>query len=155
MIVNRLWHHLFGRGLVATTDNFGRLGDPPTHPELLDDLATRFVTDGWSIKDGLVRLIVTAVEDLPDERFRASKLARSTPPCDPDEPAALLTHFPVRRLEARSHPRRGILAVSGRLGTKPCTARAFPAGAGGGASTSACNGTSWTRSSTSSTRRSP
>jgi len=45
--VNRIWHHLFGRGLVASVDNFGAIGDLPSHPELLDDLADRFIRDGW------------------------------------------------------------------------------------------------------------
>ena len=59
VMVNRVWHHVFGRGLVATTDNFGRNGEPPTHPELLDYLAARFVADGWSVKK-LIRLLVTS-----------------------------------------------------------------------------------------------
>ena len=50
VMVNRVWHHLFGRGIVASVDNFGVLGEAPTHPELLDYLADRFVKDGWSIK---------------------------------------------------------------------------------------------------------
>ena len=57
VIVNRVWHHLFGEGLVSTVDNFGVTGDVPSHPELLDHLAGRFVRDGWSIKK-LVRTIV-------------------------------------------------------------------------------------------------
>ena len=55
VIVNRLWHHLFGKGIVATPDNFGKLGSLPTHPELLDWLAIRFVEDGWSLKK-MIRL---------------------------------------------------------------------------------------------------
>src|SRR6185312_16292091 len=57
VMVNRIWYWLFGRGIVATVDNFGRLGEKPTHPELLDYLATRFVENGWSIKK-LIREIV-------------------------------------------------------------------------------------------------
>ncbi len=57
--VNHVWQHLFGRGLVATVDNFGLLGEPPSHPELLDYLATEFVQLGWSRKK-LIRLIVTS-----------------------------------------------------------------------------------------------
>src|SRR5262249_53173050 len=56
LIVNRVWHHLFGRGIVESVDNFGLLGKPPSHPELLDYLATSFADDGWSIKR-LVRRI--------------------------------------------------------------------------------------------------
>jgi cytochrome c553 len=55
--VNRIWQRLIGRGLVRSPDNFGRLGEPPTHPELLDHLAHRFVKSGWSVKQ-LVRAIV-------------------------------------------------------------------------------------------------
>src|SRR5699024_4714891 len=50
VIVNRIWRHHFGRGLVATTSEFGTLGEVPTHPELLDDLAGRFIENGWSFK---------------------------------------------------------------------------------------------------------
>ena len=55
VMVNRVWHYVFGRGLVATTDNFGRYGEQPTNQELLDFLAARFVEDGWSVKK-LIRL---------------------------------------------------------------------------------------------------
>src|SRR5439155_26117342 len=54
---NRAWHWLLGSGLVRTVDNFGTTGETPSHPELLDHLATRFVEDGWSVKK-LVRSIV-------------------------------------------------------------------------------------------------
>src|SRR5262249_53395315 len=57
VLVNRVWHHLFGRGIVASVDNFGILGEAPTHPELLDFLADRFVQEGWSIKK-LIRFLV-------------------------------------------------------------------------------------------------
>jgi hypothetical protein len=60
VIVNRIWAALFGRGLVATPSNFGALGDPPTHPELLDDLAARFVASGWSLKRLLRELVLSA-----------------------------------------------------------------------------------------------
>ena len=59
-IVNRVWHHVFGRGLVATVDNFGALGDRPPHPELLDQLAWQFVhEDDWSLKRLIKRLVLT------------------------------------------------------------------------------------------------
>src|SRR5207253_8159944 len=59
VIVNRIWQQHFGRGLVATASDFGNLGEKPSHPELLDWLADRFVKDGWSLKK-LHRLIVTS-----------------------------------------------------------------------------------------------
>jgi hypothetical protein len=79
VMANRIWHHLFGRGIVASTDNFGVLGQRPTHPELLDHLADQFVESGWSIKK-LIR-IVDADSDLPDgqrskpsvRRFRSAE----------------------------------------------------------------------------------
>ncbi|MDP3071073.1 MAG: PSD1 and planctomycete cytochrome C domain-containing protein [Opitutaceae bacterium] len=106
VIVNRVWHHLFGRGLVATPDNFGRMGETPSHPELLDWLATWFVEHRWSIK-ALVRLLVTS---------DAWQHASSPPPGalerDPDN--RLLSHASVRRLEAEAI-RDALLAVSGAL----------------------------------------
>jgi hypothetical protein len=56
-MVNRVWHYLFGAGIVRTVDNFGSTGEKPSHPELLDHLAVRFVADGWSVKK-LVRELV-------------------------------------------------------------------------------------------------
>jgi len=106
VMVNRIWHHMFGAGLVRTPDDFGRLGDRPSHPELLDFLAARFVDDGWSIKS-LIRQIVTS------RTFRQAGVSSSSGrETDPDN--RLLHHFPVRRLEAEAI-RDTILAVSGRL----------------------------------------
>lgn len=109
VLVNRLWHHLFGRGLVATVDNFGRLGEKPTHPELLDYLASRFMKHGWSIKDTL-RFLVTS-----------QAYQQSTVPSDAarrlDPGNELLSHARVRRLEAEAI-RDGILASSGQLDLK-------------------------------------
>ncbi|OYW70014.1 MAG: hypothetical protein B7Z21_00300, partial [Verrucomicrobiales bacterium 32-60-5] len=59
VLVNRVWLHLFGRGLVGTPDDFGRMGMQPTHPELLDDLAARFVKEGWSVKALIRELVLT------------------------------------------------------------------------------------------------
>jgi hypothetical protein len=59
VIVNRVWHHLFGAGLVRSVDNFGITGDTPSHPELLDYLANDFVADGWSLKRLVRRLVLT------------------------------------------------------------------------------------------------
>ena len=106
VMVNRVWHHLFGRGIVATPDNFGQLGAEPTHPELLDHLAARFVEEGWSIKR-LVRYLVTS------ESWQLD----STPPTGAaeDDPEGIwLTHAPVRRLTAESL-RDSLFAVAGAL----------------------------------------
>ncbi len=106
VIVNRVWHHLFGRGIVASVDNFGVLGERPSHPELLDHLADRFVRDGWSIKR-LIRTIVLT------RAYRMS--SRPDPLTDAADPENRLLHrMSVRRLEAEPI-RDAILAVSGRL----------------------------------------
>lgn len=106
VMVNRIWHHVFGRGIVGTTDNFGRYGDSPTHPELLDYLANRFTEEGWSTKK-LIRLMVTS------RTFQQTSLASpSAAAADPEN--LLWSHYPVRRLDAES-VRDTILAVSGRL----------------------------------------
>ncbi len=106
VLVNRLWHHIFGRGLVATVDNFGRLGDKPSHPELLDFLAVHFVEHGWSAKE-LIRFLVTT---------RAYQMSGEAPgrALEIDPADELLSHARVRRLEAESI-RDSLLAVSGRL----------------------------------------
>ena len=108
VIVNRVWRWHFERGIVASTENFGVLGDAPSHPELLDYLAARFVESGWRIKD-LHRLILASqtyqsASDHPDK----ATIAR----VDPEN--RLLAHFPILRLEAEQI-RDSLLAVSGRL----------------------------------------
>jgi mono/diheme cytochrome c family protein len=103
VLVNRVWHWLFGTGLVRTTDNFGTTGEAPSHPELLDYLARRFQQEGWSVKQ-LVREIVLS---------RTWQLAVGPPPAtDPDN--RLLSRHPRRRLDAEQI-RDAILFVSGRL----------------------------------------
>jgi len=106
VIVNRLWHHLFGRGIVPTPDNFGRLGQEPTHPELLDFLATRFQEHDWSIKE-TIRFIVTS-----KSWQLGSSPANEAQQVDPDN--RLLSHALIRRLEAEAI-RDSLLAVSGSL----------------------------------------
>ena len=109
VMVNRLWHHLFGRGLVGTVDNFGRLGEKPTHPELLDYLSTRFIEHGWSMKE-TIRFLVTS------KTFQQSALASADARrIDPGN--ELLSHARVRRLEAEAI-RDAVLAVSGQLDLK-------------------------------------
>ncbi len=67
MIVNRLWQHHFGRGIVATPSDFGVRGEPPTHPELLDWLASELIAGGWRLKP-LHRLMVTSADLSPVEQ---------------------------------------------------------------------------------------
>ena len=74
-MANRVWQHLFGRGLVRTVDDFGVNGEPPTHPELLDHLATQFRDDGWSVKR-LIRAIVLS------RTYRQSQRRPSSRPGD-------------------------------------------------------------------------
>jgi hypothetical protein len=105
-MVNRIWHHLFGRGIVASVDNFGALGEPPTHPELLDHLATRFVEDGWSVKR-LIRAIV-----LTRTWQQSSRGDESADAADPEN--KLLHRQNVRRLEAEAI-RDQLLTLSGRI----------------------------------------
>ncbi len=106
VLVNRVWHHLFGRGLVATPDNFGRLGQKPTHPELLDYLAVQFVETGWSMKE-LIRSMVRS-----EAWQRSSDVSAASAAMDPEN--KLLAHFTVRRLEAEA-VRDALLAVGGKL----------------------------------------
>ena len=104
--VNRLWAKVFGRGIVASAEDFGRQGDAPTHPELLDWLAVEFVEGGWSIKN-FVRLIVTSATYRQSSRRSSELLER-----DPDN--ALLAWGPRFRLPAEAI-RDSLLAVSGLL----------------------------------------
>jgi len=106
VLVNRLWHHHFGRGIVPSVDDFGAMGREPTHPELLDHLASCFMASGWSIK-AMHRLIVTS------RAYRMS--SQLDPEADRLDPSNELWHRrDVRRLEAETI-RDTILAVSGRL----------------------------------------
>lgn len=106
VMVNRVWQHLFGRGIVASSDNFGVLGEAPTHPELLDYLADDFRKDGWSLKRLIRRLVLTRAYRMSSQR---NELAEEK------DPSNLLLHrYPVRRLEAEIL-RDSILSVSGRL----------------------------------------
>lgn len=106
VFVNRAWHHVFGAGLVRTTDDFGHVGDLPSHPELLDHLASRFVDEGWSLKRLLRSLVLT-------QTFRMGNRAGARgKEIDPQN--RLLSHYPARRMEAEA-VRDAILTVSGRL----------------------------------------
>lgn len=107
VIVNRVWRWHFGAGLVRTTENFGVLGDRPSHPELLDYLSVQFVENGWSIQK-LSRMIL-----LSEAYRRTSELPKGYE-LERDPENRLLAYFPPRRLEAESI-RDAILSVSGRL----------------------------------------
>lgn len=104
--VNRIWHYLFGDGIVATTENFGSRGEPPTHPELLDYLATRLIEDGWSTKKVIREIMLSHVYQL------------SSAPNDQgneiDPGNKLLWRANRRRLEVEAI-RDTVLQVSGRL----------------------------------------
>ncbi len=139
VIVNRLWHHVFGRGIVPTVDNFGVLGQPPSHPELLDWLARRFIDDGWSIKRALRRMLVSrayrstsaasagaveldpenvhlhraSVRRMTSESVRDVILQLSTRLDDKLEGPAVPTHL-TRHMTGRGRPRSGPLDGHGR-----------------------------------------
>ena len=106
VLVNRLWHHVFGQGLVATVDNFGHLGEQPSHPELLDYLASDLVAGDWSIKSLLRELLLS-------QAFRQSSQP-SEPARERDPQNRLLSHARLRRLEAEAI-RDAILATSEEL----------------------------------------
>jgi cytochrome c553 len=106
VMVNRIWQHHFGNGIVATANNFGKLGTPPTHPELLDHLAHEFVRSGWSIKK-MHRLMMTS----------ATYMQSSEPPAElskADPANELLGRMNRRKLEAEAL-RDAMLAVAGTL----------------------------------------
>jgi len=106
VLVNRIWKHLFGEGIVKSTDDFGAMGRKPSHPDLLDWLAAEFIARGWSIKE-MQRLMVTSstyrMTSVPNEV--AERL---------DPPNTYLHRMNVRRLEAEAI-RDTLLSVSGRL----------------------------------------
>lgn len=112
VIVNRIWQHHFADGIVATVENFGRTGTAPTHPELLDWLATEFVRGGWSLKT-LHRLIMTSTAYRQSSHLDPAASAAQR---DPDN--GLLSRFPMRRMDA-DQLRDSILKVSGRLDPTP------------------------------------
>jgi hypothetical protein len=136
VMVNRIWQHHFGKGLVATPNDFGAMGQPPTHPELLDWLASRFIEDGWSVKKMHRRILASAtwrqrVGAPPSTQAPLAAAAVPTAPAtvavfapgdvpdaaDPqlvDPGNDLLWSFPRRRLDAESI-RDALLTVSGLL----------------------------------------
>jgi hypothetical protein len=109
VLVNRVWGWHFGRGIVPTPGDFGTRGDPPSHPELLNWLASDFVSHGWSLKR-LHRLIMTS------STYRMTSVA-TTRAHEIDPENASLSHFPRRRLEGEAI-RDAMLACSGRLNAR-------------------------------------
>jgi hypothetical protein len=108
--VNRIWQHHFGLGLVATPNDFGRMGQRPSHPDLLDYLANQFVENGWRAKP-LHRLI------LMSETYRQSSQTQNAAAVEKDPDTRWLWRFPKRRLEAEEI-RDAMLAATGRLNLK-------------------------------------
>lgn len=109
VFVNRIWQWVFGTGIVATPSDFGKLGDHPSHPELLDWLAIQFMEEGWSTQKLVRRLVLS-------QTFRQSGDTSQTG-LDRDPRNRLLHHYPLRRLEAEAI-RDSLLAVSGTLDAK-------------------------------------
>ena len=133
VIVNRIWQQHFGRGLVATPNNFGKMGGKPTHPELLDWLASWFIENGWSLKK-LHALIMTSatyqqssvaadVRRLTSTRNKSESLLTSAATMDAKN--ELLSYFPTRRLAAEEL-RDAMLAVTGELNPQSGGPGVFP-----------------------------
>lgn len=110
VMVNRIWHHLFGRGIVPSVDNLGELGQAPTHPELLDYLAVRFVEEGWSVKRAIREVMLSST-------YQMSSKPTDAEAEEADPTNALLHRQRVRRLQGEAI-RDAMLSVSGRLDTK-------------------------------------
>jgi hypothetical protein len=108
VMVNRIWQHHFGQGIVRTPDDFGLMGRVPTHPELLDELADRFIAGGWSIKAMHRLIVLSSTYRMQSEHERGDRAER----LDPNN--ELFHRMNVRRLEAEAI-RDALLAVSGRL----------------------------------------
>lgn len=118
VMVNRIWQHLHGEGLVKTVDNFGLTGDRPSHPELLDYLASQFLADGWSIKKTVRRLVLSR-----SYRLASTKVSENVA-VDPAN--RLVWRHAPRRLDAEE-VRDSILLSSGRLQLNPPPASAVRA----------------------------
>ena len=137
VFVNRVWQHHFGRGIVRTPNNFGQLGDPPTHPELLDWLASEFIERDWSVKS-LHKLI------LMSQSYRQSSVA-SQSALDKDANNDWFSRFDMRRLSAEEL-RDSILAVNGTLNLKMHGPSIYPALSREVLATQSVPGKGWERS---------
>ena len=118
VLVNRIWQHHFGRGLVGSPSDLGLKGEAPTHPELLDWLASEFIRSGWSIKH-VHRLILNSAV------YQTASLDRKGPDVDPDPENRWLARFPRARLEGETI-RDAALFVSGRLNPEAGGPSVFP-----------------------------
>lgn len=129
VMANRIWQYHFGRGLVRTPNDFGVRGQPPTHPELLDFLATQFVKHGWSIKSMHRLIMLSATYQQASDVFTnaTANEQASQPRTNPD----LYVGFVRRRLSAEEI-RDSILAVSGELDPVPGREHPFPSPIGWG-----------------------
>jgi hypothetical protein len=114
VIVNRVWHHLFGQGLVLSVDNFGVTGDAPSHSELLDHLAMRFIHEGWSIKKLIRAIVVSRSYQLSGVANPQSAIAN---PQSIDPANRLVWRHSPRRLSAEEI-RDAMLAAAGALDLK-------------------------------------
>ncbi|MCX6849652.1 MAG: DUF1553 domain-containing protein, partial [Verrucomicrobia bacterium] len=108
IMVNRVWHWLFGAGIVRTTDNFGSTGEAPSHPELLDHLAIKFIEDGWSLKHLVKQMVMSRTYRMSS----TSAASAAQHAMDPDN--RLLSHMNRKRLDAECL-RDGMLAAAGTL----------------------------------------
>ncbi|HUS05429.1 MAG TPA: DUF1549 and DUF1553 domain-containing protein, partial [Bryobacteraceae bacterium] len=119
VMVNRLWQHHFGRGIVDTPSNFGKMGMLPTHPQLLDWLATEFLSQGWSVKKIQRLIMLSETYQMASTFYNEKNLAQ-------DAGNVYLWRFPLQRLEAETI-RDIILAASGQLNRKAGGPPFFPA----------------------------
>jgi len=122
VMVNRIWAHLLGRGLVETVDNFGASGATPTHPELLDHLAIRFMDSGWSMKSMIRTIVMSRTYRLSSQHISANATA--------DEDNRLYWRANLRRLEVEAI-RDSLLAAGGFLQTTRPAGAPFDGGVGG------------------------
>jgi len=110
VFANRVWHHLFGRGIVRTVDNFGETGERPTNPALLNHLAARFITNDWSVKKLIREIVLSRSYQMSSSHHEANAKV------DPDN--TLFWKMNQRRLDAESM-RDGMLATAGQLNPSP------------------------------------
>ncbi len=122
VMVNRIWAHLLGRGLVETVDNFGTSGAAPTHPELLDHLATRFMDNGWSVKSMIRTIVLSRTYRLSSQHLSAN--------ADADESNQLFWRANLRRLEVEAI-RDSLLAAGGLLTSERPSGAPFNESIGG------------------------